>query len=522
MATVSCADISLYSQFSISTTIKKPFLTRPQTSRRSSTWEVPLAKSVVNRLACEAGSDLQVPSAALLVQTTRDVFTVDHVHEAELEDIECSSDDDSDSGYGANVEHMENILPANEPEYNASVDDDVLLGWNSARNAIVIDSTTPWLTPHIVISPASDTMSDLAVAWANQVSYYQDSSRLCLPALDLVPKPAFPYSYIPPIATSLPPFTLHPTPVFSSLRFNAMIESCSDERLNYFNVVIAIRRQTFKAVAIIASQFAATYRKRYDIALPFSNIDRPFQWSDPAEPFLSTSRFLRATIVLDSPNPFRIPHIIINQAPPEDEWLTDTNALNDPQDYGFGRYLVVQARGVHYVNEPEDDYYALFASGENEYYDITRFDDERFDGSVTSDMEHEQYGGNYTGTLDHCGFSEELPELDTESLHSVESPLLETPDAVDDDDYFDYALESALAKQNLSSEDYRSSGGSSYTDGCTLERPACRPFDENEEVAQTSVTPSGYSWADDEDELPSLDDEWYQSVIRRTQGVAGA
>ncbi|KAJ3886012.1 hypothetical protein GG344DRAFT_82122 [Lentinula edodes] len=172
----------------------------------------------------------------------------------------------------------------------------------------------------------------------------------------------------PPIITSSLPLAFHPISVFSPSRFNAMIEGCSHEHLSYFNVVIALRWQIMKAVAIMASQAANSFRERYDSALPFSNIDRHFSWTDPAEPILSASRFHRATLILDSTNPFRVPHIIINQPPPEDQWLTATNTVNDPQDYGFGRYLVVHARGVNYINEPEDAYLS-FPSGE--YYDTS-------------------------------------------------------------------------------------------------------------------------------------------------------
>ncbi|KAJ3783199.1 hypothetical protein GGU10DRAFT_436109 [Lentinula aff. detonsa] len=518
MSSAHWLDISFCSRFSLPPTMTKPTLTRPPATRRSSAWEVPLAKSVVNSLACESENVFETESsAALCVQETRDVFAVDPLHEAEVEDSEYALDD-CDSEYGAMPILIEEVSSA-ESEFNASLDDHVLYSWTLNRTSLVIDSTTPWLTPHIVITPASDTMSDLAIAWSNQPCYYPDASRLCLLPSDFTENTPSPYPTPNSTATSPPPLAHHPTPVFSPSRFNAMIESCSDERLSYFNVVIAVRRQVVKAVAIMASQAANTYRERYGLTLPFSNIERPFSWSDPAEPILTASRFLRATIIIDSSNPFRVPHIIINQPPPEDQWLTASNTINDPQNYGFGRFLVVHARGVNYINEPEDEYPSL-ANEETEYYDTSRFDEEGCRGWVEYATDHdESCGESYTSTVECYSPFEDLPELDTESLTSVESPSVETPEALDDE-YFESALERASEKQEMSStDDLASTTFPSYFGGGPLERPTCKLFDDDDEIDQPLPEKTS-SWADEEDDLPSLDDEWYQSVIRRTQSVA--
>ncbi|KAH7875424.1 uncharacterized protein C8R40DRAFT_1069441 [Lentinula edodes] len=309
MSSTHWLEIGFYSRFSLPPSMAKITLTRPTTTRRLSTWEVPLAKSAASNFACEgpAGEVFKVDSsAALCVQETRDVLAVNPFHEAELENSEYPLAD-SDSECDA---EFRDVFYAYEPEFDASLDDDVLQSWNMSRNILAIDSTTPWLTPHIVITPASDTMSDLAIAWFNQPNYYQDTSKLCLPPSDFAENPSFSRSDAPPIITSFLPLAFHPISVFSPSKFNAMIEGCSHERLSYFNVVIALRRQIMKAVAIMANQAANSFRERYDSALPFSNIDRPFSWTDPAEPILSASRFYRATLILDSTNPFRVPHII--------------------------------------------------------------------------------------------------------------------------------------------------------------------------------------------------------------------
>ncbi|KAJ4479250.1 hypothetical protein J3R30DRAFT_2738334 [Lentinula aciculospora] len=483
-------EIGFYSRYSFASSIAKPILTRPATTRRSSTWEVPLAKSVV---ACKTEGVLEVDSsAALCVQETRDVLDVDPFHEAELKIPEYPFDG-SDSKRDSEPELFVEVPSTEGPKFDASEDNDVLRSWTTSRDVLVVDSTIPCLAPHIVITPASDTLSDLAIAWFNQPAYYQDASKLCLPPLvftENIPSPS-------PLTASSPPIAFYPTPVFSPSRFNAMIESCSDERLIYFNVVIALRRQTVKAVAVIASRVAGSYRVRYDNSLPFSNIERPFSWSDPAEPILSASRFHRATLILDSPNPFRVPHIIINQPPPEDQWLTSTNAVNDPQDYGFG--------------------------GESEYYDTSRFDEEGYrDWIEPIPEEDEDHCESYSSTLECYTSFDELPELDADSLTSVESPFAETPDVLDVED-FKFASERALGKRMVSSVGFASTAPRtpSYIDDCPLERPTCNPFEETNDADEVPPMES-FSWADEEDELPPLDDEWYQSVIRRTEGVARA
>ncbi|KAJ4478769.1 hypothetical protein C8J55DRAFT_561139 [Lentinula edodes] len=269
MSSTHWLELGFYSRFSLPPSMAKITLTRPTTTRRLSTWEVPLAKSAASNFACEgpAGEVFKVDSsAALCVQETRDVLAVNPFHEAELENSEYPLAD-SDSECDA---EFRDVFYAYEPEFDAFLDDDVLQSWNMSRNILAIDSTTPWLTPHIVITPASDTMN-------------------------FAENPSFSRSDAPPIITSFLPLAFHPISVFSPSKFNAMIEGCSHERLSYFNVVIALRRQIMKAVAIMASQAANSFRERYDSALPFSNIDRPFSWTDPAEPAASIAPPLSST-----------------------------------------------------------------------------------------------------------------------------------------------------------------------------------------------------------------------------------
>ncbi|KAF9077006.1 hypothetical protein BDP27DRAFT_1357756 [Rhodocollybia butyracea] len=494
-----------YSRFSAPSS-KEEVSTRPTTTR-SSTWEEPLAKSTALTLCCEPKNVFEdSESDTLCAEETRDMLTVDASPETKLKTLDRPL---YDCGYnsGENPASSDEEALVDEPEFDVSLDNDVLHSWTTIKNIIVLDSTNPQLTPHIVITPASDTFSDLAIAWFNQISY-QYTERLSVPFPDYTENPS-------PIYVPTNPLSPMPSPkrVFSLSRFNAMIESCSDERLNYFNVVVTLRRQTVKAVVFIASHAAIAYRERYDITLPFSSIERPFSWSDPAEPVLLASQHHRATLIIDSPNPYRVPHIIINQPPPENDFVTAINILNDPQDYGFGRYLVVYARGINYINEPEDAY-AEFDSYEIEDYYSSRSDEEEYDEWIECGVDQEEdYGEGYCSTLDCYSSFEDSPEpeLDTESLSSLESPSPETPDSMDDDD-FTVAFERALEQHTIV-------GGVSLTDsyagGYPLDHPPCNPSDKD-----MSDRPKSRWVDDDDDDLPPLDDEWYQSVIRRTQSEA--
>src|ERR1700722_10981882 len=58
----------------------------------------------------------------------------------------------------------------------------------------------------------------------------------------------------------------------------------------------------------------------------------------------------KGTIVLDSPSPYSIPHIVICEAPPQPPSIIWSNAPNDPQDCGHGRYLTVTSWKGSYVN----------------------------------------------------------------------------------------------------------------------------------------------------------------------------
>jgi hypothetical protein len=60
--------------------------------------------------------------------------------------------------------------------------------------------------------------------------------------------------------------------------------------------------------------------------------------------------------IIDSPNPFSVPHIMIWSPPPQDPWIHYSTATNDPQDGGFGQFLVVPSRSVSFINMSPTQY----------------------------------------------------------------------------------------------------------------------------------------------------------------------
>ncbi len=52
-----------------------------------------------------------------------------------------------------------------------------------------------------------------------------------------------------------------------------------------------------------------------------------YQWTDPAIPLLQSHSHTLGTLVLDSINPFRAPHIVITFAPPENPWIAWGNQI---------------------------------------------------------------------------------------------------------------------------------------------------------------------------------------------------
>ncbi|OCH94340.1 hypothetical protein OBBRIDRAFT_789472 [Obba rivulosa] len=241
-----------------------------------------------------------------------------------------------------------------------------------SRN-LVLDSVCPELVPHIVItSPEEDPWADYWASWANRVDP-QDESFLTVPdreyGLGFLPT-ASSYDFaseveIPGGSASDPmPLCeyLHSEPrrVFSRTVFFHKIAVASQERRAVWliSMLHALHRHQYKATVIRASLVAASFRVRWDSPEFSSAVDKPFKWSDPAETLLSEyGRYLGSTVI-DSHKPCSIPHIVIQEPPPQDPWVLDMSYTPSPQDFGFGYYLTVPSSTVDYINcgaDPEEE-----------------------------------------------------------------------------------------------------------------------------------------------------------------------
>jgi hypothetical protein len=95
---------------------------------------------------------------------------------------------------------------------------------------------------------------------------------------------------------------------------------------------------------------------------------------------LSIFRYQRGTIILESPHPCTVPHIVISDALPQPPTIAWDNSVPDPQDHGFGRYLTVMGRSVSYVNDPAEDEAWKWWGGEVEEADM-------YDMGMDTDLE---------------------------------------------------------------------------------------------------------------------------------------
>jgi len=122
-----------------------------------------------------------------------------------------------------------------------------------------------------------------------------------------------------------------------------------------------------------------------------------------------------------------------------------------------------------------------------------------FDGCDDEwDEDEDVYGSEFLSTLESYNlFDSVASDADLDSMDSSDSdsPPPETPDDGDD---FQTFFERALAKMT-----------------------PVRGDADQDDLSLTRCGPSVHStWGDEDEDLPPLDDEWYQSVIRRTQGAA--
>ncbi|KAF9534683.1 hypothetical protein CPB83DRAFT_888658 [Crepidotus variabilis] len=103
-------------------------------------------------------------------------------------------------------------------------------------------------------------------------------------------------------------------PVFKLSLFGriAKVKRGENERLCPFfqNIVLAVTKHAFKTVALAASLSALEIRGRYAINGYMESFERPFRWTDPAEPLICHTLNTKA-LHIPSPKPFSIPHILV-------------------------------------------------------------------------------------------------------------------------------------------------------------------------------------------------------------------
>ncbi|KAH6915113.1 hypothetical protein BKA70DRAFT_566437 [Coprinopsis sp. MPI-PUGE-AT-0042] len=393
-------------------------------------------------------------------------------NEATLEeclDLRAGSDDPSPSSLHdmlCKAKATVVTVPSREDEWSCDRDNDVLREYFRIRTNVVLDSPCPSMFPHIVLSPAQEGMEDFYTPLNNRVSMYQEASWLCVPRYNMTR-----WSHMPGQSPeSYWPNTMRssidcgePSRCFSQSKFN---HQCFEARRSSMSEQTCDKMQSelVKAVAIEASSLALDLQQRYDTLDAFASIEKPFVWSDPAEPILRMAACPGLTL-LESYNPFAVPHIMISTPPQQDPWIPYSNALNDPQDAGFGQYLVVPSRMVDFIN---------------------------FEGSPFNDDDEE--------------FDSFLESSDADSPPDTPEP--ETPTDLEEGDYFP-------------STDWQYSDDSDEDDDHHATAKWNSPIDKLD-IAPSIVAPLPprpskpifYMDDEDEDDLPPLDD-WYLSVAAR-------
>ncbi|KAF9263712.1 hypothetical protein L218DRAFT_987628 [Marasmius fiardii PR-910] len=456
--------------------------------------------------------------------------------EGEESDVEIEDHSDLDEDYVFPEDQLpptDQVLDSeNETtfyERGVHDEDDIVPFLYSLNQTIFMESLNPEIAPHIVITLCEDTWDDQTVAWYNRVDF-QSPNYLHIPPSDVsefISHPSHDYRVMNeprPTSTSTTPLQ-----VFSRPKLQKLIDRSSVERLIMFEVILVLRKQLCRKVAFEASRLASSLRHRYDSHPTFKKFENSFRWIDPAESLLSCYRRYRGTTFIESPSPFRVPHIVISAPPPENPWFKWSNQVNDPQDHGFGQYLVVSARGVEFVNEPEEPFYGNMCYADPEAYEYS-----------------ECSGVSYTSTIESYRFF----VADDSEEDDVHSPELETP--IDGDEVEDFktnferaldfkfsrsstspSLEDHRGTRNLSDEDFppvRCGTNVLMNEYAIMERerdverlsrPSCRPYvlPSTSENDWSSFNHAGEE--EDDDDLPPLD-EWYQSVMRRTDAMLQA
>ncbi|KZT70372.1 hypothetical protein DAEQUDRAFT_810803 [Daedalea quercina L-15889] len=370
------------------------------------------------------------------------------------------------------------------------------------RRNIVLDSACPENAPHIVITPP-DSVDAWNNYWASCVNRTgaQDHSYLSLPPrcdgldpLACLPASASAGRHVQREATAPPTrdnardrALLSPEPcrIFSRSRLCAVVALAAQERELLFldNISTAVRRRQFRLAALDAASKALSFCARWEAPEFACRFEKPFQWTDEAEPLLSYFSHCLDTTVIDSSMPCTAPHIVIQDSAADEQYTASHHNPTPSQQDCY--YLTVPSSFVHFVThdepnvwepevEPAEDCSSLLvadveAEAEAEADSATA--GSWSEGPATPRGSHFELGEAIIEEF------EEYVEEDEEGLRPVTPPLSES--------------------------------------GCAaVEEPASK-------VVVNVFECSGEDEGEEEEDLPPFD-EWYQSIAGRATSVVAA
>ncbi|CCM00679.1 uncharacterized protein FIBRA_02718 [Fibroporia radiculosa] len=288
----------------------------------------------------------------------------------EVTHVEDDPDLESNSQDG-DPEMSETIIVDTTPSIcnaeSISERNEVLLRFQLDGRSLILDSARPDVAPHIVVTPP-DSYDAWNFYWASLTNVpgpqypgwltvpIQSPSLSTLASLPPLPHPEGRWQ-----STSLrccdkesgeSPNNIVPEPrkIFSSLRLREL-----ERQVVYLNnLVTAVNRHQYKASALAASSVAPSFRERWDTLELQPYLKRPFRWTDPAEPLLSSYSHFPGVMVIDSTTPCTTPHIVVHEPPPADPWAPHYNMTPNPQDCGQGYFLTVPSPFAQLMNIPPD------------------------------------------------------------------------------------------------------------------------------------------------------------------------
>ncbi|KAJ7232204.1 hypothetical protein B0H12DRAFT_194457 [Mycena haematopus] len=157
-----------------------------------------------------------------------------------------------------------------------------------------------------------------------------------------------------------------PVGVFSPSRFADSVR-ITLEQLPY--QALFTQRHTYKAVAYVAALAGASIRAFYDHPAALRRLDAlgPCAWSDPGAPLLEMYRRCIMATILESANPFAVPHIVVSGTLPNAPW--DAEAAAVPRQDDSLLYVPVWSYIADLLDEQEEQEAQADAEDEEWWHD---------------------------------------------------------------------------------------------------------------------------------------------------------